>query len=945
METRQINTLKRAVRSTPLLALSALFLFAAGVYAQAPAYDGVTYGQPKVVPGEFNGDLSKLSPAVQAIPAPKVYRPLLQGPRPTKLSTETPPPAAPEPNVGPLAPMPSPIQNFPGLSLNDNCTGGPCGGGWPPDPNGDVGPNDYVEAVNTAVAIYNKTGTLLASFTEDNLWSGVAGSLCNGSSQGDPIVTYDRLADRFVLSWFAFGSDISGNPISPFYQCIAASKTNDPVAGGWWLYTIRMDPGGPGLPPQNDLNDYDKFGLWDDCLYLSANEFKFPAGTYDGVMFGSFSRADMYAGNPLTYALGYLPGSTNAFTLMPANNLGSGGTGVQPGTPEYFVSESGSSNAFEVRKFTAGTNCGGGGTLSAATLVSQAPYIYEQGGLIPQPNTSQKLDMIDDRIMQKAWYRKIGSAESLWVTHPVGVSQGHRGAVLIAMQWAQLDITGGTIAPAPVQQQIYQPDTTLYRFMGSLAVDSQGNMALGYTTSNQTAPNFPSVAYSGRLASDPPNLLPQTETQLIAGSGSQENQCGGAPCIRWGDYSGMSVDPADDCTFWYVNEYYSSQVNGSNGNWQTRIGSFKFPSCGGLPGTTTILMSSLNPSTVGATVTFTASVTGSSPTGNVNFTADGTSISGCATVALAGSGNTRSAQCSTNALTQATHSIVANYGGDSGNAPSASTPLSQVVNPAGGSIDVALASNGGVASASSTYSAAFPVAAIINGDRAGLNWGNGGGWNDATYNVWPDWVQINFSGPQTIDHVIVYTLQDNYANPVDPPDTLTFSLYGVTAFQVQGWNGSAWVNLGAAVSGNNLVKRTVNFSAFTTTQIRVNITAALAGYSRLTEVEAWTSTGPPPSGTTLASSANPSRVGLSVTFTATVTGTNPTGNVAFTSNGSSVAGCSAVALTGSGNSKTAQCTTSFATVATYTIGANYGGDGTNPPSAATPLSEVINKKH
>ncbi len=360
---------------------------------------------------------------------------------------------------------------------------------------------------------------------------------------------------------------------------------------------------------------------------------------------------------------------------------------------------------------------------------------------------------------------------------------------------------------------------------------------------------------------------------------------------------------------------------------------------------TTTLASSLNPSTVGASVTFTASVTGSSPTGSVNFTDSDSSIAGCATVALAGSGNTRSATCTTSALTQGTHSVVAKYSGDTGNTPSASSALSQVVNAVGGSIDVALASNGGVASASSTYSAAFPVASIINGDRAGLNWGNGGGWNDATFNAWPDWVQINFSGSKTIDQVIVYTLQDNYANPVDPPATLTFSLYGVTAFQVQGWNGSAWVNLGAAVSGNNLVKRTVNFSAFTTTQIRVNITAALAGYSRLTEVEAWTSTGPPPSGTTLASSANPSRVGLSVTFTATVTGTNPTGNVAFTSNGSPIAGCSAVALTGSGNSKTAQCTTSFATVATYTIGANYGGDGTNPPSAATPLSEVVKSKH
>ena len=375
-------------------------------------------------------------------------------------------------------------------------------------------------------------------------------------------------------------------------------------------------------------------------------------------------------------------------------------------------------------------------------------------------------------------------------------------------------------------------------------------------------------------------------------------------------------------------------------------------SMGGTPPapTTTTMTSSSNPSTVGASVTFTASVTGSNPTGNVNFTNGGASISGCSAVALTGSGNTRSAACSTSALTQGTHSIVASYGGDSGNAASASAALSQVVNAgSGGSVDVALASNGGVASASSTYVAAgvsFPVSAIIDGNRAGLNWGNGGGWNDGTYNAWPDWVQINFSSAQTIDKVIVYTLQDNYTSPVDPPDSLTFTLYGVTAFQVQGWNGTAWVNLGAAVSGNNLVKRAVGFPAFTTTQIRVTITAALGGYSRLTEVEAWTGTGSgssSSSSTTLSSSQNPTKVSQSVTFTATVSGTNPTGTVDFTSGGSTMSGCAAVALSGSGNSKTAKCTTSFATVANFSIGASYSGDGTNQPSTAAALSELVRR--
>ena len=150
---------------------------------------------------------------------------------------------------------------------------------------------------------------------------------------------------------------------------------------------------------------------------------------------------------------------------------------------------------------------------------------------------------------------------------------------------------------------------------------------------------------------------------------------------------------------------------------------------------TTALSSSANPSVAGVSVTFTATVSGTSPTGTVNFKDGAASITGCAAVALTGSGNTRSAQCSTTTLSQGTHSIVANYSGDASNTASASSALSQVVNSGGGSVNVALAANGGVASASTTYVApgyAFPVAAVNNGDRAGLNWGNGGGWNDAT---------------------------------------------------------------------------------------------------------------------------------------------------------------------------------------------------------------------
>ena len=255
--------------------------------------------------------------------------------------------------------------------------------------------------------------------------------------------------------------------------------------------------------------------------------------------------------------------------------------------------------------------------------------------------------------------------------------------------------------------------------------------------------------------------------------------------------------------------------------------------------TTTTQVSSLNPSPAGASVTFTATVTGAAPTGTVAFTDGGTSIAGCSAVALSGSGNARTAACAATALTAATHSIVAAYAGDAGNLASTSTPLSQVVSAGGGtSINVALAANGGVASASSSLGTGYLPSAANNGDRTGLNWGTGGGWKDATANAYPDWVQINFNGAKTIDHVIVYSMQDNWQSPVEPSNSLTFTLYGITDFQVQGWNGSAWVTLGS-VAGNNLVKRTVSFAATATDRIRINVTGALANYSRITEIEAW----------------------------------------------------------------------------------------------------------
>jgi hypothetical protein len=405
--------------------------------------------------------------------------------------------------------------------------------------------------------------------------AGPTGTICDTNSFGDPVVVYDQLSDRWILTNLALIP--SGSTwLAGLYVCIAASKTSDPVAGGWNLYGVRIDTGATGQPPVGTLPDYPKYGNWNDgCLYMGANGFGI-TGSFNGPILASFSKSDMYNGNALTGSLTRIASASES-SLFPSNLLGRAPNQLPPaGTPDYFVRNA-STTTYGIRKFTSGANCGGGGTIGATTTVSHSNTGAVASNIVPQPNTTRLLDSLGSRIMQKVQYRKIGSQESLWVLNTARPTTGSN----TRPQWAQIDVTGGTITTTPVQQGFHAPDTTLYRWMGSLAADTTGNMALGYSTSNGTAPNFPSIAYAGRLVTDPAGTLPQTETQLIAGGGSQIFTCGGSNCLRWGDYSSMSVDPVDDCTYWYTTEFYETQAQGSNqpGIWQTRIGSFKFPSC------------------------------------------------------------------------------------------------------------------------------------------------------------------------------------------------------------------------------------------------------------------------------------------------------------------------------------------------------------------------------
>ncbi len=431
---------------------------------------------------------------------------------------------------------PSALTNFKGLDLQN------WGAGWPPDTHGDVGPNHYIQAVNTSIGIFDKTtGTRLAAFTFNNFFVAAGGSgVCATYNQGDPIVIYDQISGRWIITDFAFSS--VSKP--PYYECIAVSKTADPVSGGWWLYTLTADT--------LSLNDYPKLGIWNDGIYMSANLFK-RGRTYYGAKVWALNRDDLINGAPLrtvAFTLG-----TSYFSLLPANLKGA----LAPtGTPEYFMSDYGSNTSMKLWKFSVNWTTPSSSTFTGPTSFAVASFTRPTTR-VPQLNSTETLDTLGDRLMSWLQYRNINGVQSLWVSRTVvaGTSMGVR--------W--MEVRNMSTTPVVYQQGTYAPDAN-YRWMPSLAVDKFGNMAIGYSVSSSTM--YPAIRYAGRLVTDPLNTLGQTEISLIEGTGSQS---GGYN--RWGDYSSMSVDPVDDCTFWFTTEYYETTSN----NWQTRIGSFQYPGC------------------------------------------------------------------------------------------------------------------------------------------------------------------------------------------------------------------------------------------------------------------------------------------------------------------------------------------------------------------------------
>jgi Carboxypeptidase regulatory-like domain/Domain of unknown function (DUF4214) len=555
---------------------------------------------------EFKGDLRKLPqtpPVKMERPEreppdihPRVYGPVTEAP-----TVSSPGGSSSLPGT-PAAPAPTPLISFEGLDFAT------WGDGHPPDPNGDVGPTYFIETINTSIGIYNKsTGGLVTAFTFNTFMSqGAFGNLCDTNNFGDPVVLYDTFEDRWIVTDFAFTLDGSNNVINPpgAFECFAASKSGDPVSGGWNFYSINTTGG---------LGDYPKFGIWPDGLYMSVNMFDYAAsGSFQNPRVYAFNKAQMYAGAPSVQSVSFDAPSAD-FTILPSNARLQTGT-PPPGTPNYFLSTWEFVNAVTVYKFHVDWN-----SISTSTFTGpDVPVAATSWPNATVPNApslgGNSLDVLQIRAMMQNQYSNIGDVESLWATHTVrrGDTTG-----FAAPRFYQVPVTGGTVGPNITQAATWDPDgaNVIYRFMPSLAVDRAGNMALGYSTSSSTTK--PAIKYAGRLATDPINTLSLTEQVLIQGAGTQTGNCGGSPCTRWGDYSAMTLDP-DGCTFWYTNMYYP--VDGLDHH--TRIGSFQFSPCtpvasGTVQGTVTATAGGAPIS--GATITFGSRTTTTNGSGFYQF--------------------------------------------------------------------------------------------------------------------------------------------------------------------------------------------------------------------------------------------------------------------------------------------------------------------------------------
>ena len=476
--------------------------------------------------------------------------------------------------------IPAPLLTFEGMSNQDNFNVF----GFrvnPPDPNGEVGPNNFVEMINLVFAVYDKTGNLLAGPVDTgSLWAGFSIPDCTDPS-GDPVVLYDQFMDRWLLSQFTTSG--LNDPTKPFWNCVAVSTSGDPT-GTYYRYAFETTSDGIFYFP-----DYPKYGNWTDSYVLTTREFG-PTIEY-GIGVYALEKNKMVNGDPNARSVKFFIDGNDP-TLLPL--VGDGLLPADPdgkqkpktdtaipiiGTQDDDADYGATFDALNIWdlfikwRSTPIASLGLNTQLHTASFDSIFPCTPTSRDCLPQPgitNTAQYLDILSyrQRPTFRLAYRNFKTYESLVTNQSVEATQGVAGA-----RWYEIRRDGaGTYSL--YQQGTYAPGDGVHRWMGSIAMDKKGNMALGYSVVNGVDV-FPGIRYTGRLASDPPGQMTLGEETIINGSGVQLTTNS-----RWGDYTDITVDPTDDCTFWYVNEYYTlaGQLSSAAG-WQTRVGTFKLPGC------------------------------------------------------------------------------------------------------------------------------------------------------------------------------------------------------------------------------------------------------------------------------------------------------------------------------------------------------------------------------
>ncbi|MFN0086537.1 MAG: hypothetical protein ACKVX9_14205 [Blastocatellia bacterium] len=423
----------------------------------------------------------------------------------------------------------------------------------PPDTTGDLGPNHYVQWVNLRYSIYTVSRdannditnfTLVNGFPKQGnvVWQGFGGT-CEANNDGDPIVQYDQLADRWVMTQFAVSS-------TPYTQCVAVSTGPNPT-GTYHRYSYSYG---------NDFNDYPKMGVWPNGYYITYNMFR-RGRTFTGNRVCAFERDKMLIGATARQVCAQTSNS-NA-SLLPSDLEGA--TLPPSGSPNFLLSIT--TTTLQFWKFTVNWTAGTGSLTGPTTVSGVAAFsrACNGGTCIPQQGTTRTLDSLADRLMYRLSYRNLGTREALLVNHSVATS-GVSG-----IRWYELsNATGQTLtsaAPVVRQQGTFAP-TAEYRWMGSAAMDQTGGIGVGYNVSSSSIK--PSIRYAFRGPNDTLGQL-GGETSVLVGPGAQTGTLS-----RWGDYSTISVDPVGGCNMVFTTEYIPS--NGSF-NWSTYIHSFKLSTC------------------------------------------------------------------------------------------------------------------------------------------------------------------------------------------------------------------------------------------------------------------------------------------------------------------------------------------------------------------------------